>query len=196
MSFFDQIFQKIFNNLNEKSITIKEVLKRNEKFQKEYNNWKEGKNSVELIEDTKTQYYYKKADISSNNNIILFSGRGSNGFAITYKKAFGKRNFQYLLEFFKENILKLGYTIQLAEFQMNDKNNFVESKEKYYLKANFRNQRKNLQICNQLYGNVLLEHILVDNKPSHIKILVNYYQDSLFTKVLDFDDLVEAIFKY
>lgn len=48
-------------------------------------------------------------------------------------------------------------------------------------------------LCNQLYGNVLLDYIKVNKRPGYIRFAVNAYNDSYFSKPLPFDELLEKV---
>ncbi len=195
MSYFDQILKKIFaNRTSLVNDYVKQILKRSPKDKQAYQKWLSSDQHKEFITAIAQAYFYKKADIVSSIQVHLFKSNGANGFAISYHPNFGKKKFQHLLDYFKERVQTLNYHLQVAERKITDRGDYVETKDKYYLKPSIRLGTINQGLCNQLYGNILLEHISVDNRPSYIKVLVTYYNDHLFAKALDYDDFIEELF--
>ncbi|MFT6053161.1 MAG: hypothetical protein ACJAS3_000119 [Roseivirga sp.] len=47
---------------------------------------------------------------------------------------------------------------------------------------------------NQLYGNILIEYVMIVRKPSYIKLMANIYQDRMYSEALAFDELIEKLF--
>ena len=193
MTFFNQIINKIFSpdHQGENLVVINEILKRSEKDIQLYQLWlKEEKDILKAINKA---YYYKKAHIQSDIKIHLFESDSANGFAITYNSSFGEKNFQHLLDFFRDKTISLNYKLQSSEIRMRDKKEFVEIRERYYLKPDIRQQAMEEKTVNQLYGNILFELIKIDNKPLYMKVLATHYMDSNFTQVLDYDDFIELL---
>ncbi len=193
-SFFEQIIEKIFPaKITANQPLVREVLQRSIKDQANYKIWLDSSFQKEMIKKISKAYFYKKANISSELQVHLFNAHGANGFAITYHQDFEVKSFQHLLDYFKDLILRLNYRLQIADRQMTDKGSYVETIDKYYLKPYIKEDAMEAKICNQLFGNVLLEHVSIDNKPSYIKILVTTYNDYSFTKALDFDEFTEIL---
>jgi hypothetical protein len=194
MSFFNQIYQKLFANLDKQTLPpIKEVLQRNEQEMNEYQAWKGTENANDLVKSIHQAYHYKKTGIISNIQVHLFNSPAANGFALTYQPNWGKKVFKFLMERSKEIVLQENYFVQAAERQILDKSDYVETIEKYYLKPNIFESTKAEQISNQRYGNVLLEEVYVDDQPSYFKCLIMSYQDRQFTQALDYNSLIDKI---
>lgn len=196
MSFFNDIIHKIFPQNNPQPISVKEILKRNEKYQKNYTSWLAKQAHIELLKPIEKAYSYKKTNIISPIQVHLFQSTGANGFAITHETTFGKQGFQFLMDYFKDVVLSSNYYIQTAERHLLDKGDFVEMKEKYYLKPTFKIAFADAQLCNQLYGNILIEYLAVDNQPAHLKVLVTHYSDHLYMPPMDYDELIRKLFAY
>ncbi len=198
MNFFNQIYQKIFPNTengNNPPIEVRETIKRNTSYLQDYQDWIANKSIQKLIEPIQKAYHFKKININSATQVHLLRSGGANGFAITYDPVFGKEAFQFLLDYWKDKIKTLNYQLQIAERRITEKKDYVETKEKYYLKPSIRLEAMQNKLCNQLYGNILLEYVQIDERPSYLKVLVTYYVDALFSEVLDYDDLVKILFE-
>jgi hypothetical protein len=198
MQFFNQIFQKLFPNPSS-NILLKEVLERSEKDKKAYQVWKDTEAHKPLLEAIAKAYFYKKTNIVSDIQVHLLKITGAKGLAISYHPTFGEKNFQHFFDFLKDKVLSFNYFLQTSEKRISEKEDFMETKEKYYLKPNasfkFNTSFKSAEKTNQLYGNILLEYIKIDDKPSYIKLLVTFYQDAMYSQVMDFDEFVGMIFE-
>ncbi len=81
-----------------------------------------------------------------------------------------------------------------ADRSLFDKDKYVETKERYYLKPIINAENTN-ELFNQRFGNIMVEQVLIDNKPSYLKFMASIYSDRLYTEALGFEELMEAIFE-
>ena len=195
MSFFDKIFKKVFPNNDNPAVgvAVHEVLTRNSREVKAFDAWKVSPGYSQLLEEVAHAYYYKKTGIRSDMTIHLFQSAYANGFAINYLPRIGKKHFQYLFDFFKERVMDMSYRIANADRQIIDKKSYVETREKYFLKPSLNLQKAEGNLSEQLYGNISLEHVLTDNQPQYIKVLVSIYSDRLYKHALSYDEFVERL---
>lgn len=197
MVFFDKIFKQLFSQKNEvsnvKTPFITEQIVRTKKYKNEYFKWLNEGNSKQSLELIQKCYQNKKAFELGEIDIHLFQSAYANGFAITYNPAFfSSQDFHFLFDLLKDRVLPMGYRKTIAERKIYDRATFVETIEKYYLKPQMPQDKEGL--FNQLYGNVLLELVLINDKPSYIKVLVSLYSDRLYTKALPFKEFQETLF--
>lgn len=197
MSYFDKLFGKLFPHKDsDKAPDVHEVLKRSQHMQQQYGSWKDSEARHALIEEIAKAYYYKKTSISSDIDVHLFNTAYANGFAISYHNKIGSKPFQYLADYFRDKVLEMGYRLVNADRRIMDRENYVESIEKYYLKPPLSAEdlaQKAVQ-NNQMFGNIVIEHVLIDNQPSYLKILANIYSDRQFQEAHSYDDFVSALF--
>ncbi len=198
MNFFNQIYQKIFTNQTDSEtlpVEVREPLKRNESYQKIFQDWVASERKTQRIQPIAKAYHFKKANIHGDIRVHLLRSGGANGFAVTHHPDFEKDTLSFLLEYWKQKTEELGYQLQVAERQISEKTGYIQTKEKYYLKPSIRLDTIQNRLCNQLYGNVLLEYIQIDGLPSYLKVLVTYYVDAQFSKALEYDDFVRILFE-
>ncbi len=169
---------------------MRETLERLPREQEAYQSWKNSDSCYLLLQKIAKAYYYQKTNISSDIKVHLFTSPGANGFAINYEPIFGSKTFDYLLDYFKDQTLEQKYKIQMAERKIMVKGDWIETKDKYYLKPSIKIQMLDDQLVNQLYGNVAIELIKKDQTPLYLKLLVTHYKDHQFSEVLDYDDLI------
>jgi len=196
-SFFDQIIKKILpSRPNPQQPLVTELLKRTEAQQTAYQEWLHDRYHTSLLESVSKAYYLKQEKLTSDIQIHLFASPYANGFAITYEETnMGKQDLMFLCEHFKDTILTLNYELKSSQREITDKGSFVNTVERYYLKPESRQAILKNERIDQLYGNLLLEYVLIDEKPSYLKVLSTIYADRTFTPAQDFNDLVQILFQ-
>lgn len=197
MSYFDKLYGKLFPNKDsDKAPDVHEVLKRSPQIQRQYGTWKGSPERSTLIEEVAKAYYYKKTNISSEIDVHLFNTVYANGFAISYHHKIGNKPFQHLADYFRDKVLEMGYRLVNADRRILDRESYVETIEKYYLKPPINAEdltQKSVQ-NNQLFGNIAIEHVLIDKQPSYLKVLASIYSDRQFQEAHSYDDFVSALF--
>lgn len=196
-SFFDQIIKKILpTQPNPQLPLVTEVLKRSQVLRKQYQEWQNDHQHFALIESIAKAYYLRRENLEPDLSIHLFESPYANGFAITYDNHnIGKNDLMFLSDYFKDTLLTLDYTLKSAQREITDKSSHISTVERYYLKPNAKQKANNDTLTNQLYGNLLLENVWLDEKPSYLKVLSTIYADRSFTSALNFDDLVQILFQ-
>ena len=193
MTFFEKIIQKIFPQ--KKAADVHEVLKRSERDQQAYAVWKNSDAPEQLIRDIAQAYYYKKTNIDSKIAVHLLTTAYANGFAISYPASIDPKSFQHLFDYLQERVQTLGYRVVNADRRIKDRDTYVETTEQYYLKPPVHTGDIKHGSINQLYGNVAVEHTLIDHRPSYIKVQASVYSDRLYQDALHFDEFAERLFE-
>jgi hypothetical protein len=197
-TYFDKLVEKIFpaKLKGDPTTIVHEIIRRSDREKQEYQKWKEREDSNQWLKEIEQAYHYKKTQIRSTIDVHLFSSNGANGFAVTYHPSMNKKDFQHLFDFFKEQTLGMGYRVASSDRRIADRGNFIETKDKYYLKPplNAADLDSVPILCDQLYGNVLIEQILVNDKPSYIKLLVSFYSDRMYKEARSYDEFIERLF--
>lgn len=193
MSFFDDVFKKLFP---EKRVTsnelIHETLERTERELENYGIWASSDESAHLMAEVYNSYQLKKKGIKAQLDVHLLETPYSNGFAISFNQEKTKEEFRNLFDLFKEKTLDFGYKLAQKDRRIIDRETYEEIIEKWYLKPQAAPLEKNK--FNQLYGNILIEYVMIDRNPSYIKLMANIYQDRMYSKALNFDELIEKLF--
>jgi len=204
MDFFDDILKKLFPKRNKKIPLIKENLKRSEKEELEFQIWSSSADAKYWFARIYESYHLKRQGLPSQDiQVHLFSSAASNGLAITYTNAMSSKQFRFLFDKLKDAILNLPYPYKLytSDRAHYERNNYVETIEKHYLKPVYGTNKEvgtELKTDGQLpqfYGNILIEYVQIDGEPSFIRLLANIYSDRLFLDALPFEELVEKVLR-
>lgn len=193
MTFFDEVFSKLFGKKEAPTAPlVHEPLSRSEMQSVQYSDWMAADVHVGMIEDLSSAYHKKKLGIISPMEVHVLQTRYSNGFALSYDENITGDSFRNLFDYLKDRTLNLGYKLAQADRRILDKGDYEETIEKWYLKPDVVHSGKEFE--DQRYGNVLMEHIAVDRKPSYIKVMVNVYQGRPYAEALPFDEFLDELF--
>lgn len=191
MAFIDDLFKKLFPGRQaNRQFQVMEELRRSQAYQQAYGQWLGSKEAQELIGAVEKSYYLKKNQVAGEYPVHLFESAAANGFALSYHPNIQARQFQFLLDYFRDRVLTLGYRLANTDRQIKEKESYIKTTEKHYLKPPLSKGR----IADQRYGNVLLEYVLIDQQPSYLKLMVTIYTDHLFTEAQAYDELLDYLF--
>ena len=174
---------------------VSEPIQRSETEKNDYFRWLNEQAFVQFLETVKAGYWSKRNNEQGKVQVHLLQMPYSNGFALTYEDGMGK-GFQHFFDLLKDRTINAGYWLQIADRKLFDRGKYVETKEKYYLKPPYPKEIVEGQLMDQLFGNVLIEQILIDNRPSYLKYTASVYSDRLYKDAGSFDDLVEQLFSH
>lgn len=186
-SYFEEVYNRLFKKQSTQQPIIHEVLERSAKELEAYALWKESDERRFLIEDFDRAYHLKQQQVESAMKVHLLDSQYANGFAITFNEVFTPLNFKFLFDYFKDQVLANGYKLAQADRRISDKETYEESIEKWYLKPQSADFSQ--ELIDQQYGNVIIEAVSVDRKPSYLRLMANVYQDRLYRKAKPFDEL-------
>ena len=139
-------------------------------------------------------YHFKRTGINDHPQVHILDSPYANGFAVVYEEPFDQKSFSRLFLAFSQRILALGYEQISLDRKFEEINDQVRVTEKFYFKPPLQLPVEG-ELISQLYGNVALEKVSVDNKPSFIKLLATVYSDRLYQEAKPFDQLMDRIFE-
>lgn len=193
-SFFDDLFKNIFKPSEKSPIKVKEnfVVKKNEL--SDLAEWMESEEYFDFLALIYKNYHFKRAGIDVHPQVHILDSPYANGFAVTYGEPFDQVSFSRLFLALSRRILALGYEQVSLDRKFEEINDRVKMTEKFYFKPPLQTPTEG-ELISQLYGNVTLEKVSVDNKPSFIKLLAAVYSDRLYQEAKPFDQLMDRIFE-
>ncbi|MEM6297568.1 MAG: hypothetical protein AAF740_02660 [Bacteroidota bacterium] len=195
MRYFDKILQQLFPKNRPSNLPIlEEPLRRNEQDHQSYWKWLNNGTYHTLLQEVRQGYELKQQNIGGSKvEVHILKSPQSNGIAITYPKQLPAIQFQHLFDLLRDRMQKLGYLHYTSGRRVFARQNYEETIDKHYLKP-----PKPELTCppfDQHYGNVLIELIWVDRRPSFLRLMAHIYSDSLFQKPLPFDDLAKQLLR-
>lgn len=196
MSFLDKILEQLFpKRLPAHLPVIEEALVRNEVYRNKIFLWQNSGAHRKLAYRVWEAWQLKKEKQTSDLQVHLLKIDGSNGIALSYHPQIGAEEFQFFFDHLKEQALQIGYRLYTSDRRIFIRPNYSETIEKHYLKppADLRIVDGQVQRCDQRYGNIIIEYIQIDDKPSFIRLMAHYYEDQLYLKPMPFDELLREM---
>ena len=196
MSFFNKILSKIFPQELAKHATepmVKESLVRSEHSRKAYFTWQNLGQYKALQAEVWNAYDNKRKGEIDDLQVHLLQMPYANGFALTYHHKISQEEFQHFFDLLKDKALNLGYNLTYSDRVLYDRAEYVETKERYYLKPP-TDASNTEELFDQKYGNISIEQVIIDRTPSYLKLVATVYSDRLYTEALDFEELMHQLF--
>ncbi len=167
-----------------------EALVRSEEYESERKDWMERGHHQVALRSIGQAYRTKRSGREPiETDLFLHDSPYGNGFFFTYREAFGERGFSFLFDLFRDRALELGYRKYHSDRRILEKAQHYETIERHFLKPPI-NKEMDVKKGDQLYGNLLIEQELIDDRPSYIKVMAHVYSDGLYHHPLPFEELV------
>lgn len=193
-NFLDDLLKKVFKPTEKLPLNVKENFSLKESELKDLDQWfstQEAKNLFGLIYKN---YHFKRTQINESPQVHLFSSPYANGFAVSYEEPLDKISFSRLFLGLSRRILTLGYEQVSLDRKFEEINDRVRVTEKFYFKPPLQLPVEG-QLISQLYGNIALEKVSVDNQPSYLKLLATVYSDRMYQDAKPFDLFMDRLFE-
>ena len=192
MTFFEDIMGKLFPD-RQKKLAFKENFTQSPDEISETLDWMESEEGKEALAKVYNNIHLKKAGINDKPTLHILASPYANGFAITYEEPITGKIFHQLFFSFGQRMLALGYQRISLDRKMEELQDSVKITEKLYFKPPLSAATIGQKI-DQLFGNVTIEKVSLDDRPSFLKVLVTVYADHLYLPAMPFDDFVERLF--
>lgn len=193
-NFLDDLFKKVFKPSEKTPMKVKENFSVKEIDQTDLDSWIESDEAKQLFALVYKNYHFKRTGINDRPEVHIFDSPYANGFAVSYENPLDQKSFSRLFLAFSQRLLALGYEKVSLDRKFEEINNQVKVTEKFYFKPPLQLPIEG-ELISQLYGNVALEKVTVDNEPSYIKLLATVYSDRLYQDAKPFDQLMDGIFE-
>ncbi|MFC0264302.1 hypothetical protein [Fontibacter flavus] len=192
-SFIDDVLGKLFPKKS-RPIQIKENFIQSDSEKEISEQWEFTKEGTSLLKLVAKNYHFKKSGINSHPEVHILNSPYANGFAVSYDSPFNEKTFSHIFFAFGKRVLDLGYHRVSLDRKIEEINDQVKMTEKQYFKPPLSHVDLSEKI-NQLYGNISIEKVSIDDKPSFIKVLVTVYSDRLYLDAKPFDEFIDELFE-
>lgn len=192
MTFIEDIMGKLFPD-RQKKLAFKENFTQSKDETFATLEWMESEEGKGALAKVYKNLHLKKAGINDKPTLHVLASPYANGFAVTYEAPFTAKIFQQLFFSFGQRMLALGYQRVSLDRKMEELQDSVKITEKLYFKPPLSAAIIGQKI-DQLFGNVTIEKVSLNDKPSFLKVLVTVYADHLYLPAKPFDDFIERLF--
>ena len=193
-NFFDDLYASIFKSNEKVPVNHKENFEINPAELALANSWVTSLEGVEILATLSKNYSLKKIQLEEIPRIHILDSKYARGFAITYEGGFTPQTFSYIFLAFAQRVLALGYKQVSLDRKIEEINDQVRATEKFYFKPPLQLPAEN-QLISQLYGNIAIEKVSLNNQPNYLKVLATFYSDRLYLDPLPFDELLRQLFE-
>jgi hypothetical protein len=192
-SFIDDVLGKLFPK-KAPAIHIKENFVQTATDIENVDSWISSDEGESFMKMIFKNYHFKKSGMNSHPEIHILNSPYANGFAISFESPFTEKTFSQLFFAFGKRMLDLGYQRVSLDRKIEEIQENVKTTEKQYFKPPISNVDFSEKI-DQLFGNVSIEKVSINDKPSFLKVLVTVYSDHLYKKARPFDIFIEELFQ-
>ncbi|MBC6368389.1 hypothetical protein [Algoriphagus sp. AK58] len=193
-NFLDDLFKKVFKPSEKLPVNVKENFSLKDSDREDLEQWLDSQESKDLFSLIYKNYHFKRAQINESPQVHIFTSPYANGFAVSFEPPLDLKSFSRVFLGLSRRILALGYDQVSLDRKFEEVNDRVKVTEKFYFKPPLQLPAEG-ELISQLYGNVALEKISIDNQPSYIKLLAAVYSDRLYQDAKPFDQLMDRIFE-
>lgn len=194
-NYFDQVWQKLFPSKENVPLQMKENFILKDKEVQELEDWIHSEAATSLFSLIYRNYHFKRTQINESPEVHLFTSSYANGFAISYEAPLDLSSFSLLFLGLSRRVLALGYQQVSLDRKLEEINEQVKQTEKFYFKPPLQMPQEGEPIT-QLYGNISLEKVSINNTPSYIKLLAAIYSDRNYQEAKPFDELMDKLFEH
>ncbi len=192
-NFLDDLFNKVFKASDNSPMNLKENFVMKDSEMRESEEWIKGEEGQALLAKLYKNYHFKKAQINDTPQVHVFDSRYAKGFAITFEEPLTPKTFSWVFLAFAKRVLALGYQQVSLDRKMEELNEQVKVTEKFYFKPPIQIPADG-ELISQLYGNIAIEKVSVNNQPNYLKFLATFYSDRLYQDPKPFDHLLDRLF--
>ncbi|WP_345160070.1 hypothetical protein [Pontibacter saemangeumensis] len=168
------------------------MLKRSGRYEADYQAWLHDRVYLHWTGPFFKSYHYTKANLTGPLRVQLVQDAHVRGAVFFYDPSIGDSNFSFFFDLLKDRVQALGYTLHSCDKLKVRHERYTEEVEKHVLTPP-ASDLPGTSLCNQLYGNVLLDYIKVNSRPGYIRFIANAYNDAYFSKPLPFDELLDKV---
>ncbi len=191
--FFDQIFSGLFpKGKGSQPVQVQEPIVRSAEELKSLQIWSYSEEAKSLYDQVYRSYHLREAKINNKPEVHVFASSYANGFALSYQEEMGKQHFQFFFDSLKDKVIEMGYRLASSDRKIEEKSEYINTLEKHYLKPPLQDPIGGL--IDQMFGNILIEYVQVNTRPSYIKVLASVYSDRLYKDAGDFNDFMDRLF--
>lgn len=172
---------------------IHEVLTRSSQEVEEFQSWNQSVYKSATLEWLRSNFESYFNGGKTDRSIAFLNTPSKKGFVLYLTdKILEVEHPEFLMDFIKERVTTLGYTLYTSDLKIYSKGEDVETQQRHYLKPPMKfvpNQK-----LSQLFGNVEVDYILRNDEPYMFKFSATTYQDHMFQDADAFDQLMRLVF--
>jgi len=198
MGFFKRLMQQILpaEQLEETTkaseLLIKEVIKHEDSFYKNYEQWRKEGNQQGIIIQLYRFAQLKAENPEADANYFIHRSEKANGFYFHGESLWSVEDYSFFVEYLIEFLEAEGYRQENSQRKVIEKQEDLLTTEMFYLKPKLKYRIE--QPAQQLYGSIAIEHRIVNENTNYVKLMSQVYQGRSYQPPKDFETLMHKLF--
>jgi hypothetical protein len=172
---------------DKKNKAFSKVLTRSDDFLAHYNNWKISGEASMMLKLLRATVEGSAGPEDSSPRVDFYSLPGAKGLSVYGLQATDHGNYRFLMDLLKERLLDMDYRLYSSTSEKKSSTGDVIITERHYLKPAVRSS---VAPMDQLFGNILIELEVLNDKGERLKLLATHYTGFDYKPVRNFDDLI------
>jgi hypothetical protein len=199
MTLFKRLFGDLFTaetatEHKETEVLIDEQIRPSLTFLEEYQQWLAEKYHIGILDHLNEQYAIRSSNPNAEVLFHLHASDGSSGFYFSQELPWTREDYQFITHYFKEIILGEGYRLNNSRRRAVMEDGKLIQLDSFYFKLPLSSR---IEVpYQQSWGNISLEHKLLDERTLYVKLMANTYNDRNFEPARDFESLMKRLFSY
>jgi hypothetical protein len=186
--------QLVNRTAQQEGVSVKhDMLVRNRIFKQQYKTWLETNRHTELLKNLYTSFTLSKLGITGELPILYYTERQSKHVLIHYIDPIGKHALPFLQDYFRDRVMRIGYTLFLSDSQLINRMGYTERIDSHLLKPQIKAFPFDAK-HEQLYGAIQISFHSINSRPLYLRITSEELTDREFNKAYSFDELAEILF--
>lgn len=198
MSIINRLLKELFpekkagKKSDKKELLRRESIQRNQIFLADYQSWLQADMHKGLLKHLHDLRKEVKSGASENEmRFFLHSEPASKGFYFNGETPWTSRDYDFFIHYLLEIIKDLGYALKNTKREVVEENGRLKTFERFYLKPSLKFRKE--APYQQLYGNVLVEHLQEENQTVLVKLMTYTYDDRNFQAPFDFEIFMDQL---
>jgi len=187
-------FQKWFKHSQSDPWLVQTPMVRSNEQIQEFNRWKAGPEAQDRLGELLRAYEFHGLGIETPFRFNKLRSQGAEGLYFVPSPDWSNLDSSHIYEWICWLPLNLGYVEAHSEQKTNWVNPIAGQREFRYLKP-----PKSVNIGNeipQLFGNLIVERMLIEGKTQWIKIVSQFYQGRPYSQVKPFSEFIDLAFNF
>lgn len=197
MTYLKKLIQQLIPTQEVKSKTEEEVLlrepiKHSSVFLEDYQKWKAAEMHKGLLAHLFENAIVKEMNPEADVNYFAYRDEQSNGFYFHSESPWNQSDYAFFVEHLIELLKNQGYVLKHSRREVVEGEQ-LKTTEQFYLKPALKHRLE--KPYQQLFGNIIIEHRLIDNQTNLVKLMAQLYQGRAYQKPDSFEKLMDLIFQ-
>lgn len=197
MNLFSRLFSQLYPNKSEEKaieseVLVREPIKQNKVFLKNFEEWIYNEMHLSLLNDLKEKRAQRKQQNPQGVNYFEVQNSTYSGFYFYGEERWNSSDYSYLVHYFLEQLKKLDYFVANSVREVIEEPEELKTTEQFFLKPALKFRKETPY--NQLYGNLEIEHKIIDGETKMVKLMSSVYNDQHYNSAMNFDALLNKLF--